>query len=52
MNPLYFHINHVNEYIEEKHGNKQLIFDDLVDENKELLKNTQRFGVELKAKLK
>ena len=31
-------VNHVDGYIEEKHANKNLIFDDSVDENKELLK--------------
>ena len=35
MNPLYLHINHGNEYIEEKNGNKYLTFDS-VDENKEV----------------
>ena len=30
--------NHANEYIEEKNENKSLIFDDSVNENKELLK--------------
>ena len=32
-----FHIDHANVYIEEKNGNKYLIFDS-TDENKELLK--------------
>ena len=32
-----------------KNGNKYLIFDS-VDENKEVLKNTQMFGMELKTK--
>ena len=31
-------VNHANGYIEEKNGNKYLIFD-TTDENKELLKN-------------
>ena len=38
-------INHASGYIEEKNGNKYLIFDS-VDENKEVLKNTQMFGME------
>ena len=36
-NPLYLHIYHANEYIEEKGVNKYLIFDS-TDKNKELLK--------------
>ena len=38
-------------YIEEKNGNKYLIFDS-ADENKEVLKNTQMFGMKLKTKSK
>ena len=38
VNPLYLNVNHANGYIEEKTGNKYLIFDDSSDENKELLK--------------
>ena len=49
MNPLYLCIDHASGYIEEKNGNKYLIFDS-VDENKELLKNTQMCGMELKTK--
>ena len=37
-NPLYLLVNHANGYIEEKNGNKYLIFDDSVNENKGLLK--------------
>ena len=37
MNTLYLRINHASGYIEEKNGNKYLIFDS-VDENKEVLK--------------
>ena len=48
VNPLYLRINHASGYIEEKNGNKYLIFDS-VDENKEV-KNTQMFGMELKTK--
>ena len=51
VNPLYLLINHANGYIDEKNENKYLIFDS-TDENKELLKNTIMFGVELKTKLK
>ena len=47
VNPLYLRVNHANEYIEEKNENKYLIFDS-TNENKELLKNTMMFGVELK----
>ena len=38
LNPLYLLVNHVSGYIEEKNGNKDLIFDDSVNENKALLK--------------
>ena len=38
VNPLYLIINHASGYIEEKNGNKYLIFDDSVNENKGLLK--------------
>ena len=51
VNPLYLRINHASGYIEEKNGNKYLIFDS-VDENKEVLKNMQMFGMEIKAKSK
>ena len=37
VNPLYFRVDHVNGYIEEKGVNKYLVFDS-TDENKELLK--------------
>ena len=52
VNPLYLLVNHANGYIKEKNGNKYLIFDDSVNENKALLKNTQMFGVKLKTKSK
>ena len=51
VNPLYLLVNHANGYIEEKNGNKYLIFDS-ADENKELLKNTMMFGMESKTKSK
>ena len=38
VNPLYLLVNHASGYIEEKNGNKYLIFYDSVNENKELLK--------------
>ena len=38
VNPLYLPANHASGYIEEKNGNKYLIFDDSVNENKALLK--------------
>ena len=52
VNPLYLLINQTSGYIEEKCGNKYLIFDDSVNENKVLLKNTEIFGMELNTKLK
>ena len=51
MNPLYLRVDHVNGYIEEKGINKYLIFDSR-DENKELLKNTIMFLMELETKSK
>ena len=51
VNPLYLNIDHANGYIDEKNGNKYLIFD-FTDENKELLKNTMMLGMESKTKLK
>ena len=38
-NLLYLLINQASGYIEEKNGNKYLIFYDIVNKNKELLKN-------------
>ena len=38
VNPLYLIVNHASGCIEEKNGNKYLIFDDSVNENKGLLK--------------
>ena len=42
VNPLYLLVNHTNGYIEEKNGKKYLIFNDSVDENKELPKKICR----------
>ena len=52
VNPLYLLVNHASGYIEEKNGNKYLIFDDSVNENKGLLKNTQMSGMKSKTKSK
>ena len=41
MNPLCLRINHERGYIEEKYGNKYLIFDS-ADESKEVLKKILR----------
>ena len=38
VNPLYLLVNHASGYIKEKNGNKYLIFDDSLNENKALLK--------------
>ena len=38
VNPLYLRINHASGYIEEKNGNNYLVFNDSVNENKEVLK--------------
>ena len=50
VNPLYLRINHASGYIEEKNGNKYLVFDS-AGENKVLLKNKQMFGMELNMRL-
>ena len=49
VNTLYLIVNHANGYIEEKGVTKYLIFDS-TDENKELLKNTIMFFMELGTK--
>ena len=41
VNPLYWRINHENGYLEEKNGDKYLMFDS-VDESKEVLKKIWR----------
>ena len=51
VNFLHLIIGEVDGHIEEKNGSKYLVFDS-TDENKEVLKNTQNFGVGLKIKLK
>ena len=51
VNPLYLLIDHANGYIEEKGVNKYLVFDS-ADENKELLKKTMMFLMELEIKSK
>ena len=51
VNPFYLHITHANRYIEEINENKYLIFDS-IDENKELLKKSRMFLMELLVKLK
>ena len=54
VNPLYLTITHASRYIEEKGVNKYLVFDSMelhsTDENKELLKNTMMFLMELEIK--
>ena len=52
VNPLYLLVNHASGYIEEKNGNKYLIFDDSVNENKELLKKYADVWDEIKNKIK
>ena len=51
VNPFYLMISEVIEHMEEKNGNKYLVFNSS-DENKEVLKNTQNSGMGLKTKLK
>ena len=42
LNPLHLLVYHASGYIEEKNGNKYLIFDDSANENKGLLKQIHR----------
>ena len=51
VNPLYLMTGKVIGHIEEKNGNKYLVFDS-TDENKEIFKSPQNFGMELKIRLK
>ena len=51
VNPLYLIIGKVDGHIEEKNESKYLVFDS-TDENKEVLKSTQNFGMGVKMKLK
>ena len=51
VNPLYLRINHASGYIEEKNGNKYLIFD-FVDENKEASKKYADVWDGIKNKIK
>ena len=51
VNPLYLRINHASGYIEEKNGNKYLIFDS-VDENKEVLIKYRDIWDRIKNKIK
>ena len=51
-NPLYLRITYANRYIEEINENKYFLIFDSIDENKELLKNTIMFLMELFIKLK
>ena len=51
VNPLYFLVHRRDGFIEEKRGNKYLNIA-FTDSNNEVLKNMQKFGVELKIKLR
>ena len=51
VNPLYLRVDHASGYIEEKNGNKYLVFDS-TDENKELIEKYNDFGIELTIKSK
>ena len=52
VNPLYLLVNHANGYIEEKNGNKYLIFDYSVDKNKEVFKKYNEVWDSIKNKIK
>ena len=49
---MYLQINQANRYIKDKNGNKYLIFDDSVDENKEVLKKYADVWNGIKNKIK
>ena len=49
---MYLQINHAGGYIEEKNENKYLIFDDSVNENKEVLKKYADIWNGIKSKIK
>ena len=51
VNPWYLRINHASGYIEEKNGNKYLIFN-FADENKEVLRKYASVGDVIKNKIK
>ena len=48
---MYFIVGKADGHIEEKNGNKYLVFDS-ADKKKEVLKNTQNFGMGLRILLK
>ena len=50
-NPSYLISNNLDGYIEESNGDKYIVFAS-TDNNKEVLKSTQNFGMKLKIKLK
>ena len=52
VNPLYLLVTHASWLIEEKNGNKCLIFDGFVNENKAPIKKCADVGMELKTKSK
>ena len=52
VNLLYLLVNHANGNIEVKNGNKYLIFDDSVNENKRLLKKYEDFWDGIKNEIK
>ena len=51
VNPLYLLVHRIDGFIGEESGNKYLNIA-FTDSNNELLKNMQKFGVELKIKLR
>ena len=51
VNPLYLMINRTDGFIEEENGDKYLNIAD-TDGNSEVLKNMQKFGMELRTVLK
>ena len=52
LNPLYLQVNYPSGYIEETNGNKYLIFDDSVNENREVLKKYADVWNGIKSKIK
>ena len=52
LNPLYLQVNYPSGYIEETNGNNYLIFDDSVNENREVLKKYADVWNGIKNKIK
>ena len=52
LNPLYLILNHVNGYLEEKNENKYLVFDDITNKHKEVIKKYTELWDKIKNEIK